>query len=146
MAYPKEERERIVNAVCNAMVNDNISFRQACVQNNIPASTVMLWIDQSEDFSEQYARARGELIDNIADEILNIADYGVNDTVADDEGNERTNTDVIQRSRLRVDTRKWLLSKMMPKKFGDKIQQEHSGGVQITKIEREIVRPKDSDS
>jgi hypothetical protein len=63
----------------------------------------------------------------MAEEILEIADDGTNDTYKDDNGNERTDQEVIGRSRLRVDARKWLLAKMLPKKYGDKIQQEVSG-------------------
>lgn len=125
MAYTQEQREKIIADVCNAMSKDGVSFRQACTQINFPASTVMLWIDQNDDFSEQYARARGALIDGIADEILDIADCSANDTVETDDGFEKTNTEVIQRSRLRVDSRKWLLSKLMPKKFGDKVISEN---------------------
>ena len=63
----------------------------------------------------------------MADELLEIADDGRNDRIADEDGNERTDHDVIARSRLRVDTRKWLLSKALPKIYGDKVQNEHSG-------------------
>ena len=57
----------------------------------------------------------------MADQILEIADDGTNDTYTDSEGNELTNYDVIARSKIRIDARKWLASKLLPKKFGDKI-------------------------
>lgn len=82
----------------------------------------MLWLDGSRpEFSEQYARAREAQADKLAEEALQIADDGRSDTYVDAEGNERTDTEVIQRSKLRVDTRKWLASKMAPKKYGDKV-------------------------
>ena len=88
----------------------------------------MLWLDGSRpEFSEQYARAREAQADKLAEEALQIADDGRSDTYLDAEGNERTDNEVIQRSRLRVDTRKWLASKMAPKKYGDKLVQEHTG-------------------
>ena len=82
-----------------------------------------------------------------ADEILDICDDGSNDWIErqnkDGSTYETVNSEVINRSRLRVDTRKWLLSKLMPKKYGDKII--HAGDQEnplqvVQKIEREIVR------
>ena len=88
----------------------------------------MLWLDGAHpDFSEQYARAREAQADKLAEEILAIADDGRSDTYLDGEGNEKTDSEVIQRSKLRVEARKWLASKMAPKKYGDKIQAEHTG-------------------
>lgn len=58
-------------------------------------------------------------MDAMADEILVIADDGTGDSWTDDDGVVRTNHDVIARSKLRVDTRKWLMSKLAPKKYGD---------------------------
>ncbi len=82
----------------------------------------MLWLDGSRpEFSEQYARAREAQADKLAEEALQIADDGRSDTYVDADGNVKTDTEVIQRSKLRVDTRKWLASKMAPKKYGDKV-------------------------
>lgn len=108
-------------------------------------STVFKWLSEQSAFSEQYVRAREAQADKLADEILSIADDGTNDTYKTDDG-EGVNHDVIARSRLRVDARKWLASKMAPKKYGDKMA---IGGaddlppVQFTGIERKIVRPPD---
>ena len=61
------------------------------------------------------------------DEIIAISDDVSLDEIIDGEGNPRTNHEAIQRSRLKVDTRKWAMSKLAPKKYGDKIQQEIVG-------------------
>ncbi len=99
------------------------SLRTIAALDGMPAqSTIMVWLDgKHPDFTEQYARAREAQADKLAEEILSIADDGRSDTYLDAEGNERTDTEVIQRSKLRVDTRKWLASKMAPKKYGDKV-------------------------
>ena len=82
----------------------------------------MAWLDGSRpEFSDQYARAREAQADKLAEEALQIADDGRSDTYVDGDGNVKTDTEVIQRSKLRVDTRKWLASKMAPKKYGDKV-------------------------
>jgi hypothetical protein len=84
------------------------------------ARSVFRWLAANEDFRQQYARAREAQADFMAEEILQIADDGRNDTYQTDDG-EFVNHDVIARSRLRVDARKWLAAKMAPKKYGDKI-------------------------
>ena len=84
-------------------------------------SVVDRWIAQSAEFQAQYARAREQRADKMAEEILEIADDGKNDTYETEDGT-RTNQDVIARSKLRVDARKWLASKMSPKKYGDKVE------------------------
>ena len=94
---------------------------------------------------EQYARAREAQADQFAEDIIAIADDGIGDTYTDADGNERTNQDVIARSRLRVDARKWLASKMAPKRYGDKLSAEITGAdggpLEFTEIKRTIVRP-----
>jgi Pyruvate/2-oxoacid:ferredoxin oxidoreductase gamma subunit len=92
-------------------------------------STFYQWLDNNTEKAKQYARATEVRADIIFDDILSIADENSNDTYINDNGIEVVNSDVIQRSRLRIDARKWVLSKLNPKKFGDKIQTEHSGEV-----------------
>lgn len=85
-------------------------------------SAVFKWLAQRKDFADQYARAREAQADALFDEILGIADDGKNDTYTDEEGNVRTNQDVIARSRLRVDARKWMAGKLRPKVYGEKLE------------------------
>ena len=63
----------------------------------------------------------------MSDEINDIAEDGTNDWTKDEKGKTTFNNEHHQRSRLRVDTRKWLLSKALPKIYGDKVVQEHVG-------------------
>jgi hypothetical protein len=92
-------------------------------------SSVFRWLadDDNTAFRQQYAHAREVQAESMFEEMLEIADDGSRDTYTDENGNERTNQEVIGRSRLRVDARKWALSKMLPKKYGDKVQQEITG-------------------
>jgi hypothetical protein len=116
------------------LLRSGLSLRKAAEQLGMAPSTVLLWAKESP-FSEQYARAREVGYQLLADEILDISDDGRGDTWVDEEGIVRTNQDVVARSRLRVDSRKWMLSKMLPKIYGDKVDIEHSGSVSV-----EIVR------
>lgn len=88
-------------------------------------STMCLWLNQGakQEFLEQYEHAQAIKAENLADELLAIADDGTNDymqrTNADNPG-WVANGEHIQRSRLRVDTRKWIAAKLLPKKYGDR--------------------------
>lgn len=111
------------------------SLRSICRCANMPAqSTVFLWLLRGSTgdtpelaaFSDQYARAREWQADSHADEIQDIADDGRNDfmEVHGSEGELKgylVNGEAIQRSKLRVDTRKWIASKLKPKKYGEKL-------------------------
>jgi len=89
-------------------------------------STVFKWLADNKEFSEQYARAKQVQADYYADEIIDIADDGTNDwmEVRDKEGENvigwRENGESIRRSVLRVDARKWVAAKLLPKKYGEK--------------------------
>ena len=78
-----------------------------------------------EGLDEHYARACEARAEAIFDEILEIADESSNDIEQIDLGDgmvsEKVNHEAIQRSKLRVDARKWALSKMNPKRFGEKL-------------------------
>lgn len=127
MGRPSEFSQETADIICGRLAEGE-SLRRICKDEDMPASsTVFKWLAAHREFSEQYTRAREAQADAMADEILEIADEGRNDTYMGEDGVERTDHDVIARSRLRVDARKWLASKMAPKKYGDKVTQEHTG-------------------
>lgn len=113
--------QEIADIICERIAEGE-SVRKICQDDAMPAmSTIFKWLNDHKTFSEQYARAREAQADKMADEILEIADDGRNDTYIDGDGRERTDQEVIGRSKLRVDARKWLASKMAPKKYGDRV-------------------------
>ncbi len=86
-------------------------------------ATVFSWMRKHEEFLNQYERAKQESTDAMAEDLMDIVDDGTNDYMTVTKGNkeyETVNGEAIQRSRLRADTRKWLMAKMKPKKYGDK--------------------------
>jgi hypothetical protein len=92
---------------------------------------VLRWAREFPEFREQYAKAREALLEHWAEEITEIADDGSNDWMernAKDEAGWVANGEHINRSRLRVDTRKWLLSKLAPRKYGDRMDLTNSDG------------------
>ena len=78
------------------------------------------WLSGDSELSNHYARACEERAELIFDEILSIADSIENDVTINEEGVQVINHNIIQRDRLRVEARKWALSKMNPKKYGEK--------------------------
>lgn len=105
--------------------------------------TIRRWLnDESKpEFYANYARAREERADKLAEEILEIADNGQNDKYIDEDGREKIDHEVVQRSKLRVDARKWLASKMAPKKYGEKIAIGGADGLgPVQSVVREIPR------
>jgi hypothetical protein len=117
---PSKFTQEIADSVCERIASGD-SVRTICLDSDMPPmSTVFRWLAQIESFREQYARAREAQADLMAEEILAIADETEHDTI-DTENGERPTNEWIARSRLRVDARKWLASKMAPKKYGDKL-------------------------
>lgn len=122
MGRPSSYTPELAAEICERMAKGE-TLRQICRDDHVPAATTVHgWVKSIEGFSEQYAHAREALIAHWADEIVEIADDGSNDTITDSEGGERQNSEWISRSKLRVDTRKWLLSKLRPDKYGEKLE------------------------
>ena len=117
-----ERLEAIGLAALCAFIENGDSLRSFCITYSLPLTTVHDWIGNEDhpERAEQYARAREARADKLADEILQIADDSSNDTYVDGDGNVKTDHEVVARSRLRVDSRKWLAGKMAPKKYGDR--------------------------
>ena len=123
MAYPSSVRDDICKRIAQGE-----SLSAICRCEDMPSKpTVLDWLFVDKEFSTQYARAREQQAEHYLDEIIAISDDVSLDEIMDGEGNPRTNHEAIQRSRLKVDTRKWAMSKLAPKKYGDKITQEVTG-------------------
>lgn len=123
---PTTYSEELSAQIC-AMISDGMSVREICRMEGMPAaSTVFLWLGKHPEFSERYTLACEARAYYLAEDLLDIADDGTNDWMErrDPDGNIvgwSLNGEHVQRSKLRVDTRKWLLSKLQPKKYGEKV-------------------------
>jgi hypothetical protein len=118
----------LASLICSRLAEGE-SLRSICRDENMPAaSTVFGWLATDKAFSEQYTRACEARTNAMAEEILEIADDNSGDAITDPEtGAERMDAEFVARSRIRIDTSKWLMARMAPKKYGDKVTQEHSG-------------------
>ena len=123
---PSDYSVETATRLCSLMAEGK-SLRSICEAADMPdKSTVFRWLNTHEEFQDQYARAMAARTDAMAEELLEIADDGKNDVTIED-GREVVNHEHIQRSRLRVDTRKWLMARMAPKKYGDRVTNELIG-------------------
>lgn len=125
---PSSFTQEIADQICERLSLGE-SLRSICRDEAMPSqSMVFRWLSSDQQFREQYAHAREVQADSWADDILEIADDKSGDEIVDPEsGNSRFNSEYAARSRLRVDTRKWLMARMAPKKYGEKITQEVTG-------------------
>jgi hypothetical protein len=132
MAYTKAQKESIFDKVLD-YISNGMSLNTALKQDDTFSKVIWLDLIKDEDKKTRYTCAREERADFIFEEILAIADNSGNDRKIIKDGEEVINHEAIQRDRLRVDARKWVASKMNPKKYGDKTEVEHSGEIN-TKI------------
>ena len=110
------EREQLAQLVVDLMVSDGLSLRKACLRTGLDAARFLRAVDADPELAKQYARARQALLDKMADEILELADAPV--PVLD---NGATDNALVRQRQLQVDTRKWFLSKLAPKIYGDRL-------------------------
>ena len=122
---PSEYTPETAEVICSQLAH-GMSLREICRADGMPdKTTVLRWLSSFPEFRTQYEISRQLQAEHMADEILEIADDGSNDWMerqnSDGTTYEVMNSEHVQRSRLRIDSRKWLLSKMLPKKYGDKL-------------------------
>lgn len=113
---PSTYTEEMGNLICDKLT-EGVSLRKLCMSEEFPnASTVYVWLDRFPSFAEKYARAREAATEDMLEAILEIAD---------DPKIE------VQDKRVRIDTRKWAMSKLNMKKYGEKKTTDSNVTVQI---------------
>lgn len=111
-----EEKAALAKAIIDGMAIEGLSCFKSCEAVGVPIGTFIGWTVENAELAESYTRARETLIERMAAETLAIADMPVGSTE-----HGTTDSGAVQKQRLQVDTRKWLLSKLAPKKYGDKV-------------------------
>ncbi len=103
---PSKYTQELADELCERL-SEGKSLRTVCEADDMPSkATVFSWLRTKPEFLDQYDRSKAEAADSLVDEILEISD----DTSLE-----------TQRARLQVDARKWVASKLKPKKYGDKM-------------------------
>ncbi len=127
---PSLYTEALAAKICQRLAEGE-TLRSICRDQAMPdKATVLRWLaDKTKaDFRDQYAHAREMQADALFDEALEIADDASGDWMVDKDGKKTLDHEHVQRSRLRVDTRKWAAGKLAPKRYGDKLQHTGDGG------------------
>lgn len=131
---PTKYTPELAKLVCELLAQGKSLTNICKTEPAPPYSTVRQWvIDDVNGFAAEYARARDFGVDVMADELLEISDTpkeGV-EVIEGDDGTKIKRGDMLGHRRLQVDTRKWYLSKLAPKKYGDRLDIEHSGSIDI---------------
>jgi len=122
---PSEYLPEVAADICSLLA-DGESLRKVCERPDMPSKTsVFRWLAEHKEFRDQYATATETRADAIFEEMFEIADEVAEEAAA------------VGKARLRIDTRKWALARMNPKKYGEKVSQEidhrSSDGTMATK-------------
>lgn len=104
------ERDSRIAAVLVSMETGN-SLRQSCVEHDLPIGTFLRWVDEDKELAEHYTQARARMLDAQAEALEEIGD----------EAAQAETAVQVAGLRLKSDNRKWLLSKLAPKKYGEKL-------------------------
>ena len=120
---PSDYCEEVIEEIC-LRLSFGEGLVKICKDDHLPArQTVISWLFKHKEFADRYAQAREAQADYLLEELLDIADNTEGDTYTDAKGNVRVDHENINRSRLRVDTRKWVITKLAPKKYGDRVEE-----------------------
>jgi len=122
---PTTYNTTIADEVCQ-WIGEGGSLREYCRQKGKPPiSTIVGWTLDNKEFSNKYARAREIQAELEVEAIKEIADDASNDMIATQHG-ETGNAVAVSRAKLRIDTRMWYAKKLLPKKYGDKLEIENN--------------------
>ena len=110
MGRPTKYTPKLGDEICS-FIAGGTSATRACKSVGIPMQTMYEWLRKHDEFRDNYARAREDQADTLADQMCDIAEF--------DED--------VQRAKLKIDARKWVAARMKPKRWGDRQQLEHTG-------------------
>lgn len=114
--------------ICDEIAISSKGLNHICKKHGTTSRSFFRWIRDDEDKEEserlnlrlKYTCAREDQADYLADEIIEISDDSEHDTISTDKG-DFENKEWVNRSKLRVEARKWVASKLKPKKYGEKL-------------------------
>ena len=123
---PTDYTPELAALICERVATSTLGLNKICLAEDMPSKfTVNLWRYKYPEFSTQYALAKLVQADLLAEECMEIADDDSEDTKINMlTGEEVANNEFIARSRLRIDTRKWLAAKLLPKQYGPVVAED----------------------
>jgi hypothetical protein len=143
---PSLYSQELADKICEQVVL-GYSMRTICKDESMPCiATVFSWFRTKPEFLAQYDKAKENQADTLAEDILDIADNGDNDWMEKNDPDNKGyayNGEHVQRSRLRVDARKWIASKLKPKKYGERITQDINGKLTLGELIQNTIKAPD---
>jgi len=142
---PTDYSPELAARICAEIANGK-SMRTICKSDDMPCmATVFKWLGIHPEFVEQYTQAKQEQAEAMIEDMLDIADNEASNPLIvdglplkiDGEIVKITDGPSVNHARLRVDTRKWIASKLKPKKYGERITQEHEGKIDLSGLSDE---------
>jgi len=122
MGRPSKFTPKLATTICDRIAKGE-SVRRITEDKDMPSgAAIYRWLEGNVRFREQYTHAREKQADFWAEQIIEISD-----ATEDDKKDGQVDHEHIQRSRLRVDSRKWLAGKLRPKVYGDTKKHELTG-------------------
>lgn len=120
MGRPSDYTQELADLICERIATHGVGLKRLCdMYDDMPEKvTIRRWCLKYPQFRSQYAQAKSVQIESLIDEIIDIADDSAGDSIINEQGKEVCNSEFIARSRVRIDTRKWLASKLAPKLYG----------------------------
>lgn len=107
--------------VCELMI-EGVSLRKISEMSGMPSRRAIFnWLKDNDEFRERYEVARLMQVEYWAHEIIEIADDTSGDFVINEHGERVVDHENINRARLKIDARKWLMSKLHPRRYGDRV-------------------------
>ena len=142
-SYTEEQKGVIITSICDKVIEDKISFNEAVKESEISLVSFYKWISKDDGLQTLYKYARDVRSDVLFEEIIEIADSTEEGVVIETDDHGRTKEkkgDMTQHRRLKIDARKWTVSKMSPKKYGDKldIEQTNKGMIQYENVSKQF--------
>lgn len=128
---PSDFTQEKADEICDLLAQ-GISLRKVCIPENMPSfQTVFSWLRTKKDFLEQYARAKEESADANNELLLDLGDEAI---ALSQQVDSKASSAVVQAVKLKADNLKWYMSKMKPKKYGDKLDVTSDGKALPTPI------------
>ena len=125
---PTKYNLELGDLICEQIATTNNGMATICKMFEIGYITHINWLRTHEEYLNNYVRAKKEQAQLLAEEIIEISDDRSNDLIAGEYGMVGNST-AVQRDKLRSDSRKWIASKLLPKKYGDKIEVDNKGKI-----------------
>jgi hypothetical protein len=124
---PSKYTKELGEAICRKVACSPDGLKKLCksIEWFPHHDTIMEWRFVHQEFSDQYKKAKIQQADVLAEDIVDIADDSTWDEIETEHG-IKMNSEYVARSRLRVETRKWHLSKLLPKVYGERVQTENT--------------------